>query len=189
MKGADEMESETGITITEALAQIKTIEKRLDKKRQFVLNYLMRQEQLKDPLDKEGGSRVVIARERQAIGDLEQQIIRLRRAIQAANQAAEISVGGRVRTIADWLVWRREVAPGAQAFLSGMSSGIQSARNQARMKGLAVVTTGDVATQPTDIIINVDELALSREIEAMEEVLGNLDGQLSLKNATTRIEP
>ncbi len=55
----------TKITITEALAEGTTIEKRIAKKRQFVRDYLFRQEQLRDPLD--GGSNIAISRELQSI--------------------------------------------------------------------------------------------------------------------------
>jgi len=175
-------------TITEALAEIKTIDKRLIKKRKFVLDYLVRQEQLKDPLEKEGGSQVVIDRERQAIADLEERKVQIRLAIQEANKQTELAVGKQKRSIADWLVWRREVVPTSQKFLAQMSASIRSVREDARRKGLAVVTTGDIAAKPTDVIINVNEFVLSGEIEQLEEILGNLDGQLSLKNATTYVE-
>src|SRR3954452_7996422 len=102
------------ITITEALAELKTIDKRIEKKREFVLAYLLRQEMFKDPLEKDGGSVSAIRREMQAIGDLEERRITLRRAVQQANERNSVVVGKQVRTIADWLVWRREVAPAQQ---------------------------------------------------------------------------
>jgi hypothetical protein len=39
-----------------------------------------------------------------------------------------------------------------------------------------------------DIVVNVDEQKLAEDSERMEEVLGTLDGLLSLKNATVTIE-
>jgi hypothetical protein len=44
-------------SITEALAEINTIEKRIAKKQRFVHEHLLRQEQLKDPLEKSQGNR------------------------------------------------------------------------------------------------------------------------------------
>ena len=38
-----------------------------------------------------------------------------------------------------------------------------------------------------DVVINLDEKALADELEGIETTLGTLDGQLSLKNATTVI--
>ena len=59
------------LTITEALAEIKTIEKRIDKKRQSLQPYIARMDGVKDPLEKSGGSAAFIKAERQAIGDLQ----------------------------------------------------------------------------------------------------------------------
>ncbi len=39
----------------------------------------------------------------------------------------------------------------------------------------------------TDLLVNIDETALAREIEQFEDTFGQLDGQLSLKNATVTI--
>jgi hypothetical protein len=36
--------------------------------------------------------------------------------------------------------------------------------------------------------VNLSEVELSKESEELEHILGDLDGQLSLKNATTIIE-
>ena len=54
------------LTITEALAEIKTIGKRLEKKREHVKGFLFRQDVFKDPFYSEGGSFSMIERERQA---------------------------------------------------------------------------------------------------------------------------
>src|SRR3954451_8770915 len=115
------------ITITEALAELKTIDKRIEKKREFVLTYLLRQEMFKDPLEKDGGSVSAIKRETQAIHDLEERKIVIRRAIQQANERNSIAVGKQARSIADWLVWRREVAPIQQQFLANIRVKIEQA--------------------------------------------------------------
>lgn len=174
-------------TITEALAEIKTIGKRLESKRQFVTQFVFRQDTLRDPLQNQGGSVAAIAAERQSIADLETRIVRIRAAIQQANRDTTITIGKDTRSIADWLVWRREVAPGIKAFTTGLRNGINNVRAQAIQKGVATraATAPEVASN--DVVINVDEKALADEIEALETTLGTLDGQLSLKNATTVI--
>ncbi len=170
------------LTITEALAEIKTIGKRIIKKREFITNFIYRQEKLKDPLQSDGGSVEVIRRERQAIHDLEERQIALRRAIAEVNAQNIIKVGDQERSIADWLVWRRGVAPGMQQFLFQISSQLARVRQDAMRKGV-LVTSGE-AKSPQDIVVNVNEQELAQEIEGLEEILGLLDGQLSLKNAT-----
>jgi hypothetical protein len=176
------------LTITEALAEIKTIGKRVEKKREAIQGFLARQDGVRDPLEKDGGSADFIKRERQAIADLESRIVGLRRGIQRANDETKVTLGGQARSIADWLVWRRDVAPGERAFLANLRAGINNVRQQARQQGASVVPAGGEATRPQDVVINVSEQELATETEQLEEVLGALDGQLSLKNATTMIK-
>lgn len=176
------------MTITEALAEIKLIDSKLDKKRSTIRTYLTRQDQLKDPLATEGGSVEFIRREQQAIGDLEGRKVALRRAIARANEQTDVTVGTATKTVADWLVWRRDVAPGQQAFLTQLWQTIEATRRDAQSRGYTVVENGASVTRPGDIVVNIDVAALSREAENLVEVLGNLDGQLSLKNATVQVE-
>ena len=174
-------------TITEALAELKTLEKKVTKKREFVSAYLYRQEALKDPFAKDGGSFQTITEARQAIGDLEKRHVAIRLAIQKSNEATVLAVNGTSQSISEWLTWRREVAPGTQAFLKKLFSAIADVRRQAREKGMDVIHE-EQARQPSDIIINIDEKELVEEQETLEEILGTLDGLLSLNNATNHIE-
>ncbi len=179
-----------GITVTEALAEIKTVGKRIEKKRQFINQYIARQDGVRDPLEKDGGSATVIKKERQAIGDLEDRIVSLRRGIQQANDETYVSLNGETRTISEWLTWRRDVAPARKQWLAQISSSLHQIRENAKRQGAAIVsasvTTGEM--KPTDIVVNVDERGVAEESETLEDTLGQLDGQLSLKNATIQIK-
>lgn len=176
-------------TITEGLADLKTLRKRIDKKRESLGPYLVRAESIRDPLEKQGGSAKHIEQEIQAISDLEDNYLDIRRRIAAANDKTIITVSGVSHTISDWLIWRREIAPHYRAWLTGMRSGIQQLRTKTQQRGGSMIQAsaqiGD--TKPDDIIVNVNEAHLDQQIEHIEEVLGTLDGQLSLKNATTEI--
>lgn len=178
------------LTITEALAELKTLDKRLAAKRDAVLagHVLTRQEGFKDPMTDVGGSREFVRRERQAIADLEARKVAIRMAIQRANQVTPLTVKDTTRTIAEWLTWRKEVAPGVGQFLGQLRGNIAANRQSAIQKGYAVVTGPADAKNLTDLIVNLDEAELVRDIEMLEEVLGMLDGQLSLKNATVTVE-
>lgn len=175
----------TTYAITEALAETKTIAKRLASKRQFIAQHLARHGSMVDPLASQGGSAEAVRRERQAMRDLEARLIGIRRAISKANDVVEIELHGERRTIAEWLTWRREVAPGLQTFLREMQSGITRLRQEARNKGWSVNETGSTEQ---NVYVNLDEIALAQEIEQVDHVLGDLDGALSLKNATTNVE-
>jgi len=179
-----------GVTITESLAEIKTIGKRIEKKRQSVATYLARDLRLKDPLEKDGGSVKFIAEQRQGITDLENRIVAIRTAIQKSNLATSASIGNRTMTVAEWLTWRREVSVGAQGFLTSLNSGIRQIREKAQKDGGRVVSApSESDSKPAlEIVVNIDEKALLEEQENMEKTLGELDGRLSLLNATTIVE-
>jgi hypothetical protein len=178
------------MTITEALAELKTLQKRIEKKRESVGQYIGRQEGLRDPLEKEGGSAAFITRERQAIKDLDARRVLIRTSIQKINQVTPITIGETTKMIAEWLTWRKEIAQGEKAFLDKIRQTVLTARAQAQQKGWGVVSataiSGDI--KPTDLIINVDEALLAKEAEEYENIIGTLDGQLSLKNATVMVE-
>lgn len=174
------------ITITEALAEIPTIGKRVGKKQKFIKDYLYRQANIRDPHEKNGGSAVLLKQEFQAIKDLEDRLIAIRAEIQRANQENTIAIGEETRTIADWLTWRREISSTTQNFYAQLSNSLNHVRTTAMQRGLSV-TDKDTGS-PSDFVVNLDEKWLAEEIEHLENVLGILDGQLSLKNATITID-
>lgn len=175
------------VTITEALAEIKTINARLVKKREGVGQYLVRDSRLKDPMEQDGGTQEYIRKEDQAIKSLEERIVTIRCAIQAKNLEVKLQVGEIVRPVAAWLNWRREVSDGRKVYLNRMASTIENARRQVLKEGRTLTEDQNKATA-TDVIVNISEKELRNELEHMEQILGELDGKLSLLNATTTIE-
>lgn len=175
------------MTITEALAEIKLITKKVDQKRNQIRTFLYRQEMLKDPLAKDGGSEAYIGRESQAISDLEGRLVALRIAIAYTNSMTPVTVNGVTHTIAEWLVWRREVAPKKLQFFITLRSALDQVRREAQSRGARIVDGTSATTAATDYIINVDEAQLGRETEKLNDILAMLDGQLSMLNATTQI--
>lgn len=174
------------ITITEALAEIPTIEKRIEKKQEFIRSYLYRQSAIRDPHEKDGGSASLILREQQSIHDLNERLINIRLSVQKSNLENTITIDGFTRLIADWLTWRREIAPKEQKFLAELSSNLSAMRQKAMQQGINVTTQDAGFSQ--DIVVNINELELAQDIENIETILGTLDGQLSLKNATILID-
>lgn len=172
-------------TITEALAELATIDKRLPKKTQDLLPYVARLEQIKDPFIKTGGSEKYIVEQRQSFNDLQIRKINLRGAIARANAETMIAIGSREMSVADWLVWKRECYAPSRDLMKQLLAQAQGARAEAQKRGVALVMGGDAA--PEDIVVNLDEQALIAEIDELEDTFGRLDGLLSLKNATTTI--
>jgi len=181
------------MTITEALAEVKTIGKRLEKKEQAVLANVARDGRMLDPLGRDGGSEKFVAQERQAIRDLEDRLIRIRTQIQTVNLNTPLTIGKRRMSVAEWLTFRREVAEGQQGFYSGLSLAIRAIRTKyeqpsfsVRASATAIAQTGE--NKPIEVAVHLDEKGLIGEAEELETLLGTLDGQLSLLNATTTIE-
>jgi hypothetical protein len=178
------------ITITEALAEVKTIGKRVETKQSQLRSFLFRDSRMKDPMEKDGGSVEFIKRERQSIEDLQRRIVALRLAIQQANMVTQLKVGETEMTVYEWLIWRREVAPHLQMQLSSMWNDLQQARLSAQRGGISVVAAAAAVSGNSDakeVIVNVNEQELAKQREEVEKQLGELDGRLSLINATTMI--
>lgn len=177
------------MVITEALAELKTLGKRIAKKQAFVQQYTCRQTHMVDPFVKDGGTAEVLRREMQAIADLEERVIAIRRAIAHANAVTTITIGDDARSIADWLVFRKEIAVSRQKFVANLLQVVHTTRQQAQQKGLQTVADEREAKQLGDVVVNLDEIGLNRAAERLEEILGTLDGLLSLKNATVEVTP
>lgn len=171
------------MTITEALAELKTLEKRISAKREFIRSYFIRTDNLKDPFEKDGGSEKKVQEEQQALSDLETRAVTLRRAIQSANEATVVTVGKTEMTIADWLVWRRDIAPSRERFLKDLRMKLTQSRDMINRQFMP-----DVNGTKINLVVNIDEGQLNKQIEEMEKIAGELDGQLSLKNATVMVE-
>jgi len=167
-------------TITEGLAELKTIAARLAKKKQFVGSQLIREADRLDPLDKQGGSMNVLKSEMQAIHDLEERIVSIRSAINRANASTKVSIGETTRTVEQWLIWRREVSRGQVEFLGGIRQKIDQVRARDPYNRGSKDEPG--------FIVNLDEKKLGTDTEHLVQILGELDGKLSVVNATTAIE-
>lgn len=170
------------MTITEGLAEIKTLVKRIEKKKLFILANLAHASTMHDPLTKDGGSDSIVEKELQAIKDMENRLVSIRIWIAQANAATAITLNGQTKTIAEWLIWKREVAPGRSNLLAQMTIGLASMRKQIEDKGR------EVADKGLDLIPHVSEVGLAQWNEEHETILSELDGQLSLRNATVQIE-
>lgn len=173
------------LTITEALAELKTLKSRIEKKRQHSGNYILRDSRAVDPMLKEGGSEEYVKREWQAIADLEERFIKLRFAIQDSNLSTTLDLKGTSRSIAAWLIWRRELVDSRKTYLTNVSRSITNGRRD--IAG-AKMQNPPPGMEKADLVVNIDEAGLLAEIENLDETLGELDGRLSLLNATTTID-
>jgi hypothetical protein len=173
--------------ITEGLAEIKTIGKRITSKRAAKANYLLRPATMIDPLSGQGGSIQFLEREEQAIRDLETRIIQIRGRIQETNLRTMLTIDGVENAVTDWLTWRKEIAQPRLTDLQLMATVINRARSEASRKGGTAAAVGTVEQKSENFAVNVNEVELHKEIEGIQATLSTLDGKLSLLNATTQI--
>lgn len=176
------------ITITEALAELKLIKSKITKKKDYILQNMTRQEGAKDLLADKGGTQAVLAAERQSINDLQERIVKIRSAIASANAGTTVAICGVTRSIADWLVWRRDVAPIVKDLERHLLAQIQQIKVEAKKMSFTVRPSGETATNPTDVLFQINENDLHETSQKTQEILDTLDGKLSLHNATVQVE-
>lgn len=168
------------ITVTEALAELKTLNKRIEKKRGFMLEHICRPDTVVDPLVSDGGQEKCWNEAWQSHEGLWKRYVDLRVAIQRSNLDTQVQVGVHTASVAFWLSWRRDQAAGIKEFRRALRRQPESMRANIRKQ----------ISQETkiDVICNVSELQLAEMEESHEELWGELDGKLSLLNATTFID-
>ena len=169
------------ITITEALAELRTIVKRVAAKEQFILGNIGRHSMTVDPHGNDGGSEKLVAEAMQSRGDLLQRLIDIRTAIQLSNLQTKVTVTGVERTISEWLAWRREVEGTEHRFMNAQAATIAQARNKVH------ADRTKEGMEKADLIVYVNEADLAERHERHEQILGELDGKLTLTNSLTTI--
>lgn len=159
------------LTLSEALAQIDLLRRRSEQKQRFIEAHLLREERLRDVLAADGGTEAVLHRELESLARLRERHVLLRRLIQQAYAGASLTIGDVTRSVADWLAWKREVVTRRRMFLKQLLEEIRSTR----------------ATVRVPVVVHLDEQQLASEAEKLEQVAGQFEGQLQLKNATLTI--
>ena len=92
---------------------------------------------------------------------------------QSSEGTPKFTIGTTTRTVADWLTWRREIAPTQQMRLNGMANTLRTLRNKAQQQGVKVAENPEGFT---DYIININERDLADQIEALKSTLGHWMG-------------
>ena len=177
----------TEITITEALQELKTIDKRIASAKDFVLSYGVRQGTTIDPLDLEGGSHKAVPAKLDSIRDLLERKVSIRSAINAKNASTEVTVSGQTRTVADWIIWRREAFKQEIEAWAALQRKVLDARQQCASKNIQLKEDGSQPSKVNEAACFIPEGAISKRIQQLQEIESTLDGKLSVVNATTTI--
>ncbi len=179
------------VSITEALAEAnngKLIDKKIASETQFVQQFIFRQEAVLDRLTKDGGEEKVVSAKMQSINDLFERKISILSSIKRANAENAITIHGTSRTIEEWLIIKQYVANPRMQYIRSLIQKIDEARNLAQRNGGQITDSKSAAQFSANVIVNVDETKLRDELTKLQETMDILDGQLSLKNATIKIE-
>ena len=169
------------ITVTEALGKISLIDKQIDAELAAVAPYIAYTDNLKDPLEKDGGSKNFVKSRVQSVDDMLKNKNRLRVAINTANLSNKVTVAEETRSVAEWLIWRRECLPKQKHVVNQLLQAANNLRSR-------VNTSNQQHNQSVGVVSNLDEKKLNEEVLKIQSIENNLDTQLSLFNATTLVE-
>lgn len=172
------------MTITEALAEIKLIGKKLDSKGDTILKNLTRFEHMPDVL---GDSKSVLAQEMQSMSDLWARHIKIRSAISKANLTETIKINDDEMTISEWITWKREISAKELNMCTNIRNKLKMETDRAASNPQAY-KDADQNNQFFKLICNLSYHQYVERSQYIQERLDKLDGLLSLKNATTIVE-
>jgi hypothetical protein len=176
------------MTITEALAEVKLIGKKVEKKRETVLTNLTRVKIVPDPFkDEEGGANGALTREIQSVESHLARLCRIRGAIAKANLNTQLTLNESQKSVSEWLAWKREVAEGQLKFLADIPNKTKAALDSFT-KNPSVYKDPEGKVALHEIVTNLDYPLYLKKYEQQQDLFEQLDGKLSLLNATTVVE-
>lgn len=176
------------MTITEALAEVKLITKKINNKFAFVTANFARSSALKDPFEKDGGAAQVIGAEWQAIADLQKRLTAIRSQIQKSNLENAVEIEGHTATVAEWLAWRKEVATSQRQMLQDLNNRVNVSRTnfQNTMQKSKEQNPNSFVDQ--ELVFHLNPKQLAERLQKHDDIMAKLDGRLSAHNAVTTIE-
>lgn len=175
------------ITITEALAEINLIKKKIEDGETGVRSILVRASHVPDFYQEHGGAPLMIQRTQQSLKDLRKRLLDIRSGISKANIENKISIDGDERSIFDWLTWKREVYPSLEKSLKEQIQTLKKSAEEETNRP-QVWKDEEGKTKLVSYVRNADLRTMEDEYSKIVEIFGRLDGQLSLKNATITIQ-
>lgn len=172
------------LKITQALSEIKLAEKKIASSLTFVLKNAKRDERLRDPFEKDKTTQeAMVKAELQSIADNEKRVVSLRMAINKANLENSITIEGQTKTIAEWIIWKRDILPRLQDRLERMNKELVVSPKVTTSAELWQREVNRQAPEVVNHVFNISEKKLLEEIQLVQSIEEKLDGMLSLSNA------
>ncbi len=177
-------------TISEAMAELKLINAKVEKKIDFIKSNCVSYNHAEDPYKKEGGRQELIKQEEQAVNDLLKRYELIREKIMKANLDTDITINDTTKSIYSWLVWRKDVKENQERLyktyeIAENKNSELEARPQSYKKE---EKDGTVINEFIKLTFNIKLDKYRKELENISDAFEKLDGILSLKNATIFIE-
>ena len=172
----------TTMTITEALAEIKLINNKIDKKRTALAEesniFYFEDTRQKPSIDAK--------QELQAIEDLEKRKESIRAAIMKANLTNSITLNDETKTIYQWLVWKEDVY-GQLANIYQTEQNLMNIIKKKHDSNPTVLKKEDGTAVILKPVFTLDDKELLSKLEKLSDTYQKIDGLLSLKNATITV--
>lgn len=177
------------LSISEALAEIKLIEKKISKKRENIACHCIKMDHMPDPFEKErGGSQGFLKSEMQSCEDLLERHIKIRNLISKANLENEVTVEGVTKNITSWLIFKREILSAQLSHLQSLKSTIERKLADAAARPQLYKKADETEAYLIKVSSNIDLNSLQKKIEDIITIQERLDGVLSMKNAQIQID-
>lgn len=169
--------------IIEALKNLKTIQKRMEKNCAEITRYCAYVSTEIPAFETEDKQKIEVAGRIQANLDLEAEYLRLKRAIEQTNLAVKITIGTRTYTITELISIKRVLGKYHASTYAALDP--QSAMNRLN----DVFRKGGVdGINPAKVIVLYKEEDKNRNLRDWEDFMSQIDGKLEVLNAETELQ-
>lgn len=171
--------------IIEALKNLKTIEKRVQKNCEQLLEYSGWVSTETPAFETEYKQKIEVASLIQANLDLEKEYLRLKTAIETTNLAINVAIGDLTYSISNLVSLKRNMKAGKDFRLKTYKS-LDARAAVLRMQ--QIYTKGFDAANPPKVIVAFKEEDKNSALREWENFLSQIDGKLEVVNAETELQ-
>ncbi len=168
--------------IIEALKNLKTIQKRMEKNCQEITQYCAYVSTETPAFETEDKQRSEVATRIQANMDLEAEYLRLKKAIETTNLNVKITIGVRTYTITELISIKRVMGKYHTMTYAALNPQVVMNRlNEVFRKGID-------GTNPARVIVLYKEEDKNKNLRDWEDFMSQIDGKLEVLNAETELQ-
>lgn len=181
--------------LIEALKNLKTVEKRIEKNAQMIGQYAAWVSTETPPFETEDKQREEVKSLIQANLDLEREYLRLKIAIDYTNLNTKVTIGERTHCITELLILngkatadsygKRQKIPGAAKFRFSTYNALNAAPAAQRMQ--QIYTRGIDGTNPPKVICAFSEAEKNKALTEWDSFIQAIDAKLEVVNAETEL--